>query len=266
IAPRGIVAAAVSALFALKLQELGVPGAERLVPLVFILIIATVIVQSATSRSLAKLLGVAAPDPDGVLVFGANIVARTVAAALAEQGVKVLVADDDWNGIRRARMQGLSTYFGNPASQHADRLLDLDGIGRLLAMSTHREMNTLACVHYREEFGRGRVYRLRNLDPAESSERAALAGPLLAPPLFADDMTNPRFTELLDQGWRVKSTALTDAFGWSQFVEQHGADACVLFALNDKGVLRIVSTKRELDPRPGWTVTALVSPQTQQTS
>ncbi|MGB8378191.1 MAG: sodium:proton antiporter, partial [Rhodanobacteraceae bacterium] len=79
IAPRGIVAAAVSALFALKLQELGVPGAERLVPLVFILIIATVIVQSATSRSLAKLLGVAAPDPDGVLVFGANIVARTVA-------------------------------------------------------------------------------------------------------------------------------------------------------------------------------------------
>ena len=50
VAPRGIVAAAVSALFALRLEELNVPGADALVPLVFSLIIGTVVVQSATAR------------------------------------------------------------------------------------------------------------------------------------------------------------------------------------------------------------------------
>ncbi len=260
IAPRGIVAAAVSALFALKLEELGMAGADTLVPLVFILIIATVIVQSATARPLARVLRVAAPDPTGVLVFGANPVAFAVASALKEQGVQVLVADDDWNGIRRARMQGLPTYFGNPTSQHANRHIDLTGIGRLLAMSTHREMNTLACLHYRQEFGRERVYRLRSVAPAESNDRAVLASPLLAPPLFADDMTHARFNELLERGWRIKSTTLTETFDWQRFVEQHGHDACLLFAKTDKDVLRIASIKRALEPRPGWSVTALVPP------
>lgn len=260
IAPRGIVAAAVSALFALKLEQLGMPGADALVPLVFILIIATVVVQSATARPLAKLLRVAAPDPNGVLVFGANRVAFAVATALSEQGVQVLVADDDWNGIRAARMHGLPTYFGNPTSQHANRHIDLTGIGRLLAMSTHREMNTLACLHYRQEFGRERVYRLRNVAPTEGNDRAVLASPLLAPPLFANDMTHARFDELLDQGWRIKSTALTDAFDWANFEEQYGYDVCLLFAKTEKGMLRIASAKRALEPRQGWTVTALVPP------
>src|SRR5690606_13353210 len=87
ISPRGIVAAAISALFALELETRGMPGADRLVPLVFILIIATVVVQSATAGPLARWLGVRAPEPRGVLVFGVNPVARAIAAALAKQDV-----------------------------------------------------------------------------------------------------------------------------------------------------------------------------------
>lgn len=260
IAPRGIVAAAISAVFALKLEAVGVPGADVLVPLVFILIIATVVIQSATARPLARLLRVTAPDPTGVLIYGSNPVALVMADALAGQGVAVLVADDNWNGIRNARMQGLDTYFGNPTSEHASRHLDLSAMGRLLAMSTHREMNTLACLHYREDFGRSRVYRLRNLAPDEGGDRIVMATPLLAPPLFADDMTNARFQDRLDRGWRVKSTTLTDEFDWPCFLEVYGHDACVLFAHTDKNVLRIASNKRAITPRPGWTVTALVPP------
>jgi NhaP-type Na+/H+ or K+/H+ antiporter len=54
VAPRGIVAASVSALFALRLNALGVAGGDALVPLVFILIIGTVVLQSATARPLAR--------------------------------------------------------------------------------------------------------------------------------------------------------------------------------------------------------------------
>ena len=258
VAPRGIVAAAVSALFALRLDALGMRGADALVPLVFILIIGTVVFQGATARPLARSLGVAEPEPRGVLVFGADEVPRAVAKALHDGGIRVVLADDDWEGIRRARMDGLTTFFGNPASSHADRHLDLTGIGRLLAMSTHRERNSLACLHYREEFGRDRVYRLRNLGPEETTDRAALADSLLAPPLFEEAMTHGRFAGLLAQGWRVKSTRLTATFDWPHFIEQYGSASILLFGIEEKGALRVVSTKRQLEPRPGWTVIALV--------
>lgn len=258
VAPRGIVAAAVSALFALRLGALGMPGAEALVPLVFILIIGTVVLQSATARPLATWLKVAEPEPRGVLVFGSDAVARAVTKALHESGIRVLLADDDWEGIRVARMEGLPTFFGNPASTHAERHLDLTGIGRLLAMSTHRERNSLACLHYREEFGRGKVYRLRNLAPQDSTDRASLAESLLAPPLFEEAMTHGRFAGLLAAGWRIKSTRLTATFDWPHFIEQYGSTSILLFGVEERGALRVVSTKREVEPRPGWVVIVLV--------
>jgi NhaP-type Na+/H+ or K+/H+ antiporter len=260
VAPRGIVAASVSALFALRLDALGVAGAGALVPLVFILIIGTVVLQSATARPLAKWLKVAEPEPRGLLIFGSDEVARAIGRALGEAGFRVMLADDDWEGIRRARMEGLTTFFGNPASPHAERHLDLTGIGRLLAVSTHRERNSLACVHYRQEFGRDKVYRLRNLTPQESTDRAALSGTLLAPPLFDEEMTHGRFAEMLGHGWRIKTTRLSATFDWPHFIEQYGSNTVLMFGVEEKGALRVASTKRALEPKPGWTVIALVPP------
>ena len=260
VAPRGIVAASVSALFALRLDALGVPGADALVPLVFTLIIGTVVLQSATARPLALWLKVAEPEPRGVLIFGSDAVARAIGKALDEADFRVLLADDDWEGIRLARMEGRSTFFGNPASPHAERHLDLTGIGRLLAMSTHRERNSLVCVHYRQEFGREKVYRLRNLTPKENTDRAAIAGSLLAPPLFDETMTHGRFAEMLEQGWRIKSTKLSATFDWPQFIEQYGSNTVLMFGVEEKGALRVASAKRELEPKAGWTVIALVPP------
>jgi NhaP-type Na+/H+ or K+/H+ antiporter len=260
VAPRGIVAASVSALFALRLQELGVAGADAMVPLVFILIIGTVVLQSATARPLALWLGVAEPEPRGLLIYGSDEVARAIGKALADAGFRVVLADDAWDGIRRARMEGLATFFGNPASPHAERNLDLTGLGQLLAMSTHRERNSLACVHYRREFGREKVYRLRNLAPHEATDRAAIAGNLLAPPLFGEEMTHARFAELLGAGWRIRSTRLTPAFGWNDFIERNGSQTVLLFGVDEKGNLRVASAKRLLEPKAGWLAIALTPP------
>jgi NhaP-type Na+/H+ or K+/H+ antiporter len=260
VSPRGVVAASVSSLFALRLGDLGVPGADALVPLVFTLIIATVVLQSATARPLARWLKVADPDPDGVLVFGSDEVARGIAAALGEHKIQVLLADDDWDGISKARMDGLPVFFGNPTSQHAATHLDLTGIGRLLAMSRRRELNSLACMQYRREFGRERVYRLRVLAPQDANARAAFAGSLRSKALFGAEMTHTRFAELLEAGWRIKSNALTETFGWPEFLAQHGAGAVLLFGIEPTGRLRVVNNSRKTEPRAGWSVIALVPP------
>jgi NhaP-type Na+/H+ or K+/H+ antiporter len=261
VAPRGIVAAAVSALFALKLDALGMEGAKALVPLVFILIIGTVVLQSATARPLARWLKVAEPDPTGVLIYGADQAARVIARALADAGFQVIVADEHWDSIKHARMEGLQTFFGYPASAYAERHLDLTGIGRLLAMSTNRERNALACVYYRQEFGRGKVYRLSNDNGEATGSRLQMGGDLSAPALFGDEMTHERFLERLAEGWRIKSTRLTSTFDWPHFIEQYGSPTVLLFGVEEKGALRVSSVKRELEPRAGWTVIALVPPQ-----
>ena len=266
VAPRGIVAASVSALFALRLSNLGIRGSEVLVPLVFILIIGTVVFQSATSRPLARWLKVAEPEPHGVLIYGSDAVARAIGKVLKETGFHVLLADDDWDGIRRARMDGFNTFYGNPVSAHADRHLNVIGIGQMLGLSTHRERNSLACVHYRQEFGRDKVYRLRNLTPQESTDRAALSGTLLAPPLFDEEMTHGRFAEMLGHGWRIKTTRLSATFDWPHFIEQYGSSSLLLFVVDDKGALRVAAERRELEPRPGWTVIVLVPPEATATS
>ncbi len=260
VAPRGIVAASVSALFALRLDAMGVAGADALVPLVFTLIIGTVVLQSATARPLAKWLKVAEPDPTGVLLYGSDQVARAIGKALADAGFRVVLADDDGDGIDQARAAGLTTFFGNPASPLAERHLDLAGIGRMLAVSTHRERNSLACVRYRPEFGRHNVYRLRNLTRQENTERVALPVSVLAPPLFDEDMTHARFAQMLAHGWVITSTLLDATLDWAGFVQRHGSKALLLFAVDDRGVLRIASSQRELQPKLGWTVLVLVPP------
>ncbi len=261
IAPRGIVAAAVSALFALRLEQHGVGGAELLVPLTFALIIGTVVLQSATARPLAHWLGVAAPAPHGVLVIGANRVARAVAKALADQGIQVLVADDDWSDIRAARMQNLKTWYGDPLSEHADRTLELGGIGRLFAMSARRELNSLACVRYRPEFGRARVFRLRVRESGQGVDmQRQHAESIRAPRLFGSDITLGLLEDRLDAGWRIKSTRLSASFGLDAFHARHGADALALFSVDEQARLHVVSETRVLETKPGWSLTALVPP------
>ncbi|PNG83825.1 K(+)/H(+) antiporter NhaP2 [Pseudomonas putida] len=96
IAPRGIVAAAVSAIFAIRLHQAGHQDALLLVPLTFAVIIGTVVLQSATARPLARLLKVAEPAPSGFLIVGANEPARAIAKALQQLGCRVLLTDSSW--------------------------------------------------------------------------------------------------------------------------------------------------------------------------
>ena len=65
MAPRGIVAAAVASVFAFKLAEKGIEGAEFLVPITFLVIVVTVTVYGLTSYPLAKLLKVVQSKPQG---------------------------------------------------------------------------------------------------------------------------------------------------------------------------------------------------------
>lgn len=256
IGPRGIVAAAVSALFADRLTALGVQGAEKLVPLTFMVIIGTVALQSLTARPLARLLRVAEPAPRGFLIVGTNPVARAIGGALHKQGFPVVMADTSWDGASAARMAGLPVFFGHPVSQYADQSLDLVGIGHLLGLSQRRELNALATMRYRMEFGEKNVYALASSDDTDrkravhSAHRGAI--------LFAADLTYAAFASALSRGAEVRATGLTEEYDYHTWRNAPDRTCWPLFAIDPTGRIHVYSTREQPRPGPGWQVVALV--------
>jgi NhaP-type Na+/H+ or K+/H+ antiporter len=257
IGPRGIVAAAVSGLFALKLQALGYAGAEFLVPLTFIVIVGTVVFASATARPMANWLGVALPEDKGVLIVGSNALSREVAKALKAQGFRALVAASDYEGIRAARMAGLDTYFGNVVSVEADRNLDLVGIGRLLAMSRHPELNALAAMRYRGEFGAANVHVLRAAREATGLDRDRIASHTQWQHMFGENVSHGDLLAMLDQGAKLVTTRLTGAFGWDDYRRQVADHGHLLFAITPKGALRVAGPDFTAKPAADWVLIGL---------
>lgn len=258
IAPRGIVAAAVSAIFAIRLDEAGHDGALLLVPLTFAVIIGTVVVQSATARPLARLLKVAEPPPSGFLIVGANGPARAFGKALQQLGSRVLLTDSNWENIRAARMENLPTYFGNPTSEHAESHLDLVGLGHLLALSPSGELNTLAITRFRHEFGPHRVFALANSQDSRRSDKHRPSHEHRGQTLGKPALTYSQLITELNQGAEIYSTHLTENFSWEDYKALHGERATLLFARDSNGWVHVVTPQSEIKPEAGWTLLALV--------
>ncbi|WP_435099876.1 cation:proton antiporter [Arhodomonas sp. AD133] len=258
IAPRGIVAAAVSAVFAVRLEQAGVTGAGMLVPLTFLVIVFTVVLQSATATPLASWLGVREPAPRGVLVVGANAVGRALGEVLQSLDVPVLLADPNRENIQHARMQGLPVYHGDPTSEHADRHLSLTGLGRMLAVSPRSDLNALASHHFARELGENNVFRLNptESDPQrpESLRRRRRRDNML----FGEKVTYARLASALGQGATMRATGLTEHFDWDAYRKHYGAAALPLLAVDPAGAVHVFGDVHAPSPGDGWRVIALV--------
>lgn len=165
IGPKGIVAAAVASLFALQLttQESGTVDkaqAELILPLTFLIIVGTVVLQGSTAKPLAKWLKVEREEPRGYLIAGANENARFIANFLRDQGVSVLLADTSKANVREAQRQGLEVYEGNILGDTVFDDIDLTPLGKLMAMTSSSEVNNLAMKYFEDEFGEENVFRL----------------------------------------------------------------------------------------------------------
>lgn len=260
IGPRGIVAAAVSAPFAIRLQQMGFEQAPLLVPLVFTIIIGTVLLQSTTAKFVADHLGVAEPENDGFLIIGANPVARLMAQALADIGVRTRLTDSNWDYVSTARMLGMDTYYGNALSEHADRYLDLVGLGNMLALSPQNELNSLACLHYQSEFGVNNVYTLATgKEPVYIKTRVTARSH--ARILFGEAVTYAKLASLIGQGAEIHHTPLTENFDYASYQLQYGRRAIPLFAVDDDNDFVCFTTDENVVPGPGWLILALICPE-----
>ncbi|ACA86882.1 cation:proton antiporter [Shewanella woodyi] len=246
MAPRGIVAAAVSSLFAIKLESLGVEGAGLIVPLVFLIIIGTVVIQSLTAGPWARFLEVNAGKAQGLLIFGAASFSRELAKVLKSKNVTVTLADNNWDNIRLARMDNLPVYFGNPTSEHAANFLDMKGIGRLLVISPYRQLNPLVSFHYQDLFGSNKVYGLTHNEEASARHRLSESYQKSLC-LFGESVTYAKLASLMAKGALIKSTNITENFSFKDFRERYGECAMPLIYLEEGKVKIFTASDSELN-------------------
>lgn len=250
IGPRGIVAAAVSSVFALRLTELGVDGADKLVPLAFLIIIGTVVLQSLTARPIAKALGVAMPATHGVLIIGSNPFSISLADALEKQGVQTITCDTSWENLKNARSLGLTTYYGNPSSEHAHMHLNMSPYGFMLGLSSHFEYNVTQANSFRDEFGARNVF---TLSPNQSSTRLHkhVASPHKSGRiLFSEDISYIDIRKKINLGYAVKVTELSNEFTLEDWT-LNNPNALMLLVLKPSGDIVFNAIDHDLTAEPG---------------
>ncbi|MCG8671143.1 MAG: NAD-binding protein, partial [Pseudomonadales bacterium] len=261
IGPRGIIAAAVSALFALQLQNMGYENTSILVTLTFAVIIGTVVIQSLTAKRLAKILGVTDNGVRGILIVGANPVGRAIGKVLQENDFEVMLIDSHWPYLSEARMQGLQIFHGNPVSQLVDQKLDFVGYGSCFALSQNDELNVLAAQRYIPEFGSKQVYSLRKAASKKNPEKYAASEEMRGRLLFEEGVSYAKLASLIAQGAEVKSTVIREEFSIDDYLAMYSERAVPLLLLKASGKLVVVTEAlTELIAPPGTTVISLVQP------
>ncbi len=259
LAPRGIVAAAVSSLFMLRLEEAGVAGADRLAPLAFLVIIVTVAVYGLSAGPLARRLGLSDPDAQGTLIAGAGPFALELGQALTKLEIDVVHVDTNRASIALARLDGLTAHYGSILSKKVVEALPLGGTGRFIGLTPNDEVNALASAHFAALYGKANVFQAASAENTGDDVRKDLRGRVL----FSKEHSLTSLDIAVGRGAKVKGTQLTDEFNFAEFMERF-PDAIPLGVLED-GRLSLFTAGKDPEAEPGQTLLTLVTPEPKDT-
>jgi CPA1 family monovalent cation:H+ antiporter len=262
LAPRGIVAAAVSSVFALKMEydasTLDIPGADQLATVTFFVIVGTVAVYGVAASPLAKWLGLADEKRNGVLIAGADAWVRDFAIELKNAGLPVVLVDTNYNKIAQVRIAGLEGVCANILNEHAREELSLSGIGQIMAMTQNDEVNSLAVRECRSIFDRAHLYQL-SFNAENQHHRRGMTKNLMGRELFAKGLTFTQMKEMHEVGAKFKTTTLSEEFSYDDFLKRYQDGSTLLCVLNEDESLAVNTVDDPLTPTPGQTIIALVS-------
>ncbi|GAA4273274.1 sodium:proton antiporter [Aquimarina gracilis] len=160
VGPRGIVAAGIASLFGLKLYKDGVSGAEYITPLVFMIVLGTVLLNATTARFFAKLVGVFLKKSEGILIIGASKVSRLIAAYIRNNNRHVVLVDNNRDNINKAKSLGLEAIEGNIYGDQLKDNIELNDVGYLMALTANSDINKYAINKFRDQFGEHGSFRL----------------------------------------------------------------------------------------------------------
>jgi NhaP-type Na+/H+ and K+/H+ antiporter len=178
VGPRGIVAAGIASLFGLKLVKNGVESAEYITPLVFVVVLGTVLLNATTARFFARLTRVFLKESNGILIIGASKFSRIIAEYLTENNKQVVLIDSNIANIEKAKKMGLEASLVDIYSDQLEDNVELSNSGFLIALTGNAEINKYAIQRFKRQFGENGVFRIRTHEEViEDSTKSDLMYP-----------------------------------------------------------------------------------------
>jgi NhaP-type Na+/H+ or K+/H+ antiporter len=260
IAPRGIVLAAVSGLFAVELGHAGIEGAELLTPLAFAIIFATVIAHGFSIGPFGRFLGLSLTENPGVLIVGASAWSTELAKLLKKLDVPVTLADTDWRSLKQARLADVETYYGEILSEVTEHHLDLNRYGYLLAVSGNQAYNSLVCTDLSPELGRATSFQLSG-NMRDEKEARAYSVTVRGRTLTKAGVTLGDLLQRHYGGWEFKKTGLTDEFTVEDYLASLDGTAEPFLIKRKNGVLKFIGKEDEFTAEAGDVVVAYTPPE-----
>ena len=258
IAPRGIVAVAVSGLFGQLLVDLNrnssfdIYGAEQITPLAFAMVFTTVVLHGFTIAPLARFLGLARKEKPGVLMIGATPWSIDLAKTLKDSGVDSIVADSNWRRLRPAREAGLETFFGEVLSEDAEVRLDHARFETALALSANEPYNALVSGHFAPELGRHKVFQLSSQENEDEDPRSmgvsTRGRTLIRRGRGYDQLIRDHY-----RGWTFSKTQLTEKYGLKE-LQADRPNADFIAEVRPDGTVVFLGPNREAKGGEGATL------------
>ena len=180
VGPRGIVAAGIASLFGSKLMNQGVEGAEYITPLVFMIVLGTVLLNATTARMFAKMVGVFLKKSNAILLVGASDPARVIANYLKGKGKRVILIDSNNNFVEQATSEGLEALKVDIYDDDLTDNIELNDVGYLIALTGSDMVNKYALSSFSEAFGEHGAYKLassKEILEATEAERKSFFTP-----------------------------------------------------------------------------------------
>jgi len=238
VGPRGIVAAGIASLFGLKLVNDGIEGAEYITPLVFMIVLGTVLLNATTARLFARIVGVFLKKTNGILIIGASNVSRLIANYLEKNDRHVVLIDSNRTNIAKAKEEGLEAFNTNIYSDALTDNIELNDMGYLMALTGSSDINKYAINKYRNQFGENGAYRLvteeEMLDPTNNPKEA----------LFSHTVNFSRLTRIVKKYPVIHEIEINDKAHFKKLVEItiNDKDSIPLFVKDTNGELEIISS------------------------
>jgi len=262
LAPRGIVAAAVSSVFALEMESLPagstLENAHHLDTVTFLVIFGTVTIYGLAASPLARALGLSQDTTNGILIAGADKWTRDLAQEFKQLGLPVLLVDTNYNKVAQAKIDGLPAICANILNEHVREDLELNGIGKMLALTPNDEVNSLAVRECQTLFGRANVYQL-TFRKQNQHNRRGMTRNLMGRELFESELTFSNLEASHEVGATFKTTTLSENYTYQDFMERYQDGAKLLGVINEQGNLDLNTVDHQLQPLKGQTIIALVS-------
>tara|TARA_R110002049_G_scaffold50539_2_gene143429 strand:- start:267 stop:2144 length:1878 start_codon:yes stop_codon:yes gene_type:complete len=237
VGPRGIVAAGIASLFGSKLMRQGVEGAEYITPLVFMIVLGTVLLNATTARLFARLIGVFLTKSEGILIVGASKLPRLLGHYLVTNGRHVVLIDSNQNNIDKAKELNLEAFINNIYSDTLSDNIELNDVGYIMAMTGNSDINAFVIEKFSKDFGENGSYRLVTSDEMNFPEKSPKEG-LFSP---TDDYIN--LTEVTRRYPAIQEIDIDDAAHYTSLIEMASKEKFMipLFLKDDEGELHIIS-------------------------